>query len=89
MFSTDDLAIVRHLEGLGVNIVRGGFATWVRDELGFQASDEHVARAMERVQSLVAEGRPSTVHDLTATIALEMHASSHIDAFGGSAWAMD
>ena len=31
----------------------------------------------------------TTIHDLTATIAAEMPLNSHIDAFGGSAWAMD
>ena len=89
MYGTDNMAIARHLEDMGVDIVRGGFASWIRDDLGFNASDEHVERALARVQTIVANGRSTTVHDLTATIAAEICTGVHIDAFGGSAWAMD
>jgi len=89
MANGDSMAVARQLEDMGVHIVRDGFASWIRRELGFQASDEHVERALVRIQSILADGRATTIYDLTATIAAEMPVNSHIDAFGGSAWAMD
>jgi hypothetical protein len=89
MIAIDDLTVVKRLEDVGINIVRGGFASWIRHDLGFQASDEHVALAMQRVRSIVAGAGPASVHDLTAAIAIEMPASAGIDAFGGSAWTME
>lgn len=89
MYTADNIEVARHLENIGVDIIRGGFATWLRDDLGFQANDENVDRALVRVQSIVADGRTPSIHDLTVTIAVEMSAESHIDAFGGSAWSMD
>lgn len=89
MVTADPITVARHLEDMGVDIVRGGFASWIRQDLGFQASDEHVERAMVRVQTIVASGGPTSVHELTATIAAEIPAYSTIDAFGGSAWAME
>ena len=89
MATGDSMAVAQHLESMGVNIVRDGFASWVRHELGFQASDEHVERALVRLQNILAEGHVTTIGELTATIAAEMPLHSHIDAFGGSAWAMD
>ena len=89
MATGDSMAVAQHLESMGVNIVRDGFASWIRRELGFQASDEHVERALVRLQRILADGQATTIHDLTATIAAEMPLNSHIDAFGGSAWAMD
>lgn len=85
----DNLDVARHLESMGVRIVRDGFAAWIRNDLGFQASDEHVERAMVRVQGMVAEGRATTMQELAYQIAVEMPGRSHIDAFGGSAWAME
>lgn len=89
MYTTDNMAIARHLEDMGVDIVRGGFASWIRDDLGFNVSDEHLERVLARVQTIVANGRLTTVYDLTATIAAEISTGVHIDAFGGSAWALD
>ena len=89
MVMSDSIEVARHLESMGVDIVKGGFASWVRQNLGFQASDESVERALTRVQHIVAGGRVTSVHDLAVTIAVEMPADAHIDAFGGSAWAMD
>jgi isopropylmalate/homocitrate/citramalate synthase len=89
MATGDSIEVAQHLESMGVHIVRDGFASWVRRELGFAASDEHLERALVRVQSILADGRAATLHDLTATIAAEMPVHSQIDAFGGSAWAMD
>src|SRR5438874_11964172 len=40
MATADSMAVARHLESMGVNIVRDGFASWIRRGLGFQASDE-------------------------------------------------
>ena len=85
----DSIVVAQHLENMGVAIVRGGFASWIRDDLGFAASDEHVDRALGRVQAIVAGGRPATMHDLTISIAAEMPPHSSVDAFGGSAWNMD
>ena len=89
MATGNSMAVAQHLESMGVNIVRDGFASWIRRELGFQATDEHVERALARLQSILAEGHATTIGELTATIAAEMPLNSHIDAFGGSAWAMD
>lgn len=88
MGSSSSIDLARHLEGMGVHIIRDGFASWVREDLGFAASDEYVDSALLRVQNAVAHGARS-VHDLTVTIAADMPAETHIDAFGGSAWAMD
>ncbi len=89
MVTGDAIDVARHLEGMGINIVRDGFAAWIRQDLGFAASDEHVDRALLRVHDVVRRGRPATMFDLTATIAAEMPAAARIDAFGGSAWTMD
>ena len=89
MATGDSIAVAQHLESMGVNIVRDGVASWIRRELGFQASDEHVERALVRIQSILADGRATTLDDLTATIAAEMPLRSQVDAFGCSAWAMD
>jgi hypothetical protein len=89
MMAEDSIVVAQHLENLGVDIVRGGFASWIREDLGFAASDEHVERALGRVRAIVAGGRPTTMHDLTVSIAAEMPLHPSIDAFGGSAWNMD
>lgn len=87
MRNIDSIVVVRQLQDMGVDIVRGGFATWVREDLGFEASDEHIDRALTRVQGLVADGG-MTANDLEYYIAAAMPARSgaHIDAFGGSTW---
>jgi len=89
--AVDIFAVARHLEDMGVAIVRGGFASWVRDDLGLKASDEHVDRAFRRVGREVATGHTTTVRELTHVIAAELPSppGSHIDAFGGSAWTID
>ncbi len=89
--AVDIFAVARRLEDMGVAIVRGGFASWVRDDLGLQASDEHVDRAFRRVGREVATGHSTTVQELTHVIAAELPSppGSHIDAFGGSAWTID
>ncbi len=89
MGPSSSIDLARHLEGMGVHIIRDGFASWVREDLGFAASDEYVDRALVRVQNMVADGGARSVHELTVTIAADMPAETHIDAFGGSAWAMD
>jgi hypothetical protein len=89
MATGDSIAVAQHLESMGVNIVRDGVASWIRRELGFQASDEHVERALVRLQSILADGQITTLGELAATIAAEMPVRSQVDAFGGSAWAMD
>jgi hypothetical protein len=89
MATGDSIAVAQHLESMGVTIVRDGVASWIRSELGFQASDEHVERALVRLQSILAEGHITTIGELAATIAAEMPVRSQVDAFGGSAWAMD
>lgn len=89
MVARDSIVVAQRLESMGVDIVRGGFASWIREDLGFAASDEHVERALGRIHAIVADGRPTTMHDLTVSIAAEMPAPAHVDAFGGSAWNMD
>lgn len=89
MQAQDSIEVARHLENMGVQIVRDGFAAWIRNNLGFEASDEHVERAMVRVQGMVADGRATTMQELAYHIAIEMPARTRIDAFGGSAWAME
>ena len=89
MATGDSIAVAEHLESMGVHVVRDGVASWIRRELGFQASDEHVERALVRLQSVLADGHATTIGELAATIAAEMPVHSHVDAFGGSAWAMD
>jgi hypothetical protein len=89
MATGDSMAVAQHLESMGVHIVRDGVASWIRRELGFQASDEHVERALVRLQSVLADGRATTIGELAATIAAEMPVHSHVDAFGGSAWVID
>lgn len=85
----DTFAVARHLESMGVQLIRDGFASWIRNDLGFEASDEHVERAMVRVQDMMADGRAVSMQDLAYQIAIEMPARARIDAFGGSAWAME
>ena len=92
MQATDSMMVARHLETMGVDIIRNGFASWIRDGLGFQASDEHVEKALVRVQDMVAGGHATSVQELAYQIAAAMPArgrGTHIDAFGGSAWMMD
>ena len=89
MATGDSIAVAQHLERMGVHIVRDGVASWIRRELGFQASDEHVERALVRLQSVLADGHVTTIGELAATIAAEMPVNSQVDAFGGSAWAID
>lgn len=89
MITIDSIDVARHLESMGVNIVRDGFASWLREDLGFQASDEYVERALVRVHDIVRRGHATTMFDLTASIAAEMPPGARIDAFGGSAWTMD
>ena len=87
----DSIAIARQLQGMGVDLVRGGFATWVRESLGFEASDESIDLALERVRHIMADDG-MTAHDLAYHIAAAMPARSphaHIDAFGGSAWTVE
>ena len=71
----DSIVVAQHLENMGVDIVRGGFASWIREDLGFAASDEHVDRALVRVQAIVAGGARTTMHELTISIAAEMPAA--------------
>ena len=89
MATEDSMVVAQHLESMGVHIVRDGVASWIRRELGFQASDEHVERALVRLQSVLTDGNATTIGELAATIAAEMPVHSQVDAFGGSAWAMD
>ena len=89
MATGDSMVVAQHLESMGVNIVRDGVASWIRRELGFQASDENVERVLVRLQSILADGHTTTIGELAATIAAEMPVHSQVDAFGGSAWAMD
>ena len=87
MRTTDSIVVARQLQDMGVDIVRGGFATWVREDLGFEANDESIDRALTRVQGMVADDG-ITANDLEYQIAAAMpaHPSTHIDAFGGSTW---
>lgn len=87
--SSAAITVAQHLESMGVDIARDGFASWVRDELGFQMDNEHVERALRHVQDMVASGHARTIADVTHTIAAAVPARSHIDAFGGSAWTID
>ena len=89
MATGDSIAVAQHLERMGANIVRDGVASWIRRELGIQASDEHVERALVCLQRILADGHATTIGELAATLAAEMPVNSHVDAFGGSAWAMD
>jgi len=98
MEQSGGITVAQHLETMGVDIVRGGFASWVRRDLGFQGSDESIDRALDRVRTIVATGALGavgavglTVHELTGQIAaaLPTPGTSAIDAFGGSAWTMD
>lgn len=88
----ETLAVAAHLESIGIDIVRGGFASWVREGLGFTGTDEHLDRALTRVARDVSDGRAVSAHDLALHIAQEMPVAAppgRIDAFGGSAWCMD
>jgi hypothetical protein len=89
MATEDCMAVAQHLESMGIHVVRDGVASWIRRDLGFQASDELVERALVCLQSVLADGHATTIGELAATIAAEMPVHSQVDAFGGSAWAMD
>ena len=87
----DSIAVAQQMQSMGVDLVRDGFATWVREGLGFEASDESIDRALERVRDVMTDAG-MTVHDLAYHIAAAMPARAphaHIDAFGGSAWTME
>ncbi len=87
MRNRDSIIVARQLQDMGVDIVRGGFATWVREDLGFEASDESIDRALTRVGDM-ASADGVTANDLEYYIAAAMPArvGTHIDAFGGSTW---
>ena len=87
MRTADSMIVARQLQDMGVDIVRGGFAAWVREDLGFEASDESIDHALTRVQAM-ASADSVTANDLEYYIAAAMPArpGAHIDAFGGSTW---
>ncbi len=87
MQTVDSMLVARQLQDMGVDIVRGGFATWVREGLGFEASDESIDHALTRVQGM-ASADGVTANDLEYYIAAAMPAppGTRIDAFGGSTW---
>lgn len=84
------LVVARGLEEMGVDIVRGGFAAWLRNELGYMPGDDQIDRALTSVRRAVARGA-ATMQEVASCIAAEMPSppGSRIDAFGGSAWTFE
>ncbi len=84
------LVVAQCLEDMGMDIVRGGFAVWLRDELGYAPGADQIDRALTSVGRAVARGAP-TLQEAASCITAEMPSppGSRIDAFGGSAWTFE
>jgi len=86
------LVVAHGLEEMGVDIVRGGFALWPRDELGYTAGAgaDGIERALTSVGHAVARGA-ATMGEAASCVTAEALSppGSRIDAFGGSAWTFE